>query len=102
MINKNDSIMSFLTCNSPPLHSNNSLTLSELFAHTSERSYVQSVLEGEGEWGYFLVKVLILLVGLSTLSFSLDSVESLHEEYHDLFLGIDIFCLLFFTFGKFY
>ena len=78
------------------------LTLHEIFASTTERRYLSSVLDGEGECGLFLVKVLILLVGLSTLSFSLDSVEELHEKYHDFFLGIDVFCLFFFTFGEYY
>lgn len=76
------------------------LTLGQIFRHATDRTHLAAALDGEGEWGCFMVKILIFLVGLSTLSFSLDSVDTLHAQHKELFLGIDLFCLLFFTIGN--
>mmetsp|Transcript_21568 Transcript_21568/g.31362 ORF Transcript_21568/g.31362 Transcript_21568/m.31362 type:complete len:1172 (-) Transcript_21568:211-3726(-) len=64
---------------------------------TMQKSDIAKTLDGKGEWGPFLVQILVFLVLISTLSFAVSTVDSLTPTYDPLFSGIECFCVIVFT-----
>ena len=58
---------------------------------------ISNALNGNGPWGSLVVKILIFLVLISTLSFTLSTVPELYAEYSSFFTGIEYFCTILFT-----
>lgn len=63
----------------------------------NEREEIEEALEGKGEWGQLVVKVLVFLVLLSTFTFAIGTMEGINEDYEPLLNGVESFCVIVFT-----
>ena len=72
-------------------------TVGEIFGVNLSRSNIIKTLHGQGLWGPFFVKTLILLIFLSTVVCTLKTVDSLGNDFTPTFRGVEYFCVIFFT-----
>lgn len=61
------------------------------------RQEIQSTLNGKGRLGTFVVRIIIIAVVLSTLTFSLSTVDSIDKELGWLFVSVEFFAVVLFT-----
>ena len=54
------------------------------------RETLRKALDGKGDSGPYVLRLIVFFVLLSTVSFALDTVEDLHNEYRDLFHSLNV------------
>jgi hypothetical protein len=68
------------------------LSINEVFGPFTEEALIEATLKGEGRWGPFFVQSLVVLVSLSILSCTLQTVTEWNASYSFIFKGRTNIC----------